>query len=108
MLRFANSTERQATVSTRHLSFCPNVNNEVAIFCDETLESDFTEKGSNVALDSGKNINKPSSEKNSKKNNIISLKQDVRRLLYGHIRYKKRSNPFNKEYPCKIWRKYSF
>ena len=57
MLRFANSTKREATVSTRHLSFCPNVNNKVINFSEETLESDVTEKDSNVTVDYGKNIN---------------------------------------------------
>ena len=70
MLRFANSTKREATVSTRHLSFCSNVNNKVVNFCNETLESDVTEKDSNVTADYSKNINKPSSKKNSKENNI--------------------------------------
>ena len=54
MLRFANSTERKATVSTWHLSSCSNVNNKVVTFCDEMLESDVTKKDLNMVANYGK------------------------------------------------------
>ena len=74
-VRYPNG--RKATVSTRHFSSCPNVYNEV-INCDETLESNVTENGSNVAVDFCQNKIEPSDEKNSEKNNIVSLEQNVR------------------------------
>ena len=51
--------DRKATISSRHLSPCLNVNNKF-VNCDETLESDVTKNDSNVAVDSGKSINEPS------------------------------------------------
>ena len=69
--------DRKATISSRHLSPCLNVNNKF-VNCDETLESDVTKNDSNVAVDSGKSINEPYCRKNFKENNIISLKQNVR------------------------------
>ena len=73
-VRYLNG--REATVSIRHPSPCPN---EVVDFCDKSSESDITENNSNVVVDSGENINKTPSETNSKENNIISLEQNVRR-----------------------------
>ena len=65
-------------MSTRHLSPCPNVNNEVVNFCDETLESDVTKNDLNVAVDSGENINETPGETNLKKYIIILFEQNVR------------------------------
>ena len=74
-VRYPN--ESKATVSTRQLSPCPNVYNEV-INSDETLESNVTENDSNVAVYFFQNKIEPSDEKNSEENNIIPLEQNVR------------------------------
>ena len=66
-------------MSTPYLSPCLHVNNKVVNFCNKKLESDFTENDSNVAINSGKNINETLGETNSKENNIIPLEQNVRR-----------------------------
>ena len=75
-VRYPNG--REAAVSTRHLSPCPKGNNEVVDFCNKTLESDVTENDSNVAVDSGKNINEIQCERRILKKIILLLLNKMR------------------------------